>query len=93
MPSNRGTLVDAFFGFETLTPTTATFEWTMGSQLVEEERQRLLALLTKYEDCFAFSAHQLGRCTVLEFCITLTDKTPIFWRRHHLSPHEWELVD
>ena len=40
MPSNRGTLVDAFSGLEMRPshncPTATTFEWTMGSQLVEE---------------------------------------------------------
>jgi hypothetical protein len=25
--------------------------------------------------------------------IDLTNETPIYWRRHRLSEHEWELVD
>jgi hypothetical protein len=29
----------------------------------------------------------------MQFSIDLTDETPIYWRRHRLSKHEWELVD
>jgi hypothetical protein len=35
----------------------------------------------------------LGRCKTMQFSIDLTDETPIYWRRHRLSKHEWELVD
>jgi len=27
------------------------------------------------------------------FFIDLIDETPIYWKRHRLSKHEWELVD
>ncbi len=29
----------------------------------------------------------------MQFFINLTDKTPIYQRRHKLSKHEWELID
>jgi hypothetical protein len=35
----------------------------------------------------------LGRCKTMQYSIDLTDETPIYWRRHRLSKHEWELVD
>jgi hypothetical protein len=35
----------------------------------------------------------LGRCKTMKFSIDLIDETPIYWRRHRLSKHEWELVD
>jgi hypothetical protein len=35
----------------------------------------------------------LGRCKTMQFFIDLTDETPIYWRRHRLNKHEWELVD
>jgi hypothetical protein len=41
----------------------------------------------------AFSLKDLGRCKTMQFSIDLTNETPIYWRRHKLSKHEWELVD
>ncbi len=29
----------------------------------------------------------------MQFSIDLIDETPIYWRKHRLSKHEWELVD
>ncbi len=29
----------------------------------------------------------------MQFSIDLTDETPIYWRRHRLDKHEWELVN
>jgi len=29
----------------------------------------------------------------MQFSIDLTIDTPIYWRRHRLNKHEWELVD
>jgi hypothetical protein len=42
---------------------------------------------------FAFTMKDLGRCKTMQFSIDLIDETPIYWRRHRLSKHEWELVD
>jgi hypothetical protein len=35
----------------------------------------------------------LGSCKTMEFFIDLIDETPIYWRRHRLNKHEWELVN
>jgi hypothetical protein len=35
----------------------------------------------------------LGRCKTMQLFIDLTDETPIYWKRHRLSKHEWEQVD
>ncbi len=35
----------------------------------------------------------LGRCKTMYFSIDLTNETPIYWKRHRLGKHEWELVD
>jgi len=35
----------------------------------------------------------LGRCKTVYFSIDLIDETPIYWKRHKLSKHKWELVD
>ncbi len=29
----------------------------------------------------------------MQFSIDLTDETPVYWKRHRLSKHEWELID
>ncbi len=42
---------------------------------------------------FAFSMKDLSRCKAIQFFIDLIDETPVYWRRHRLSKHEWELVD
>ncbi len=50
-------------------------------------------MLIKYENVFTFSMKDLGRCKTMQFSIDLIDETPIYWRTHRLSKHEWELVD
>jgi len=29
----------------------------------------------------------------MQFSIDLIDETPIYWKKHRLNKHEWELVD
>jgi hypothetical protein len=65
----------------------------MGNQLTKKERDQVIDLLIKYENVFAFLMKYLGRCKTMRFSIDLTNETPIYWRRHRLSKHEWELVD
>jgi hypothetical protein len=65
----------------------------MGNQLTKKERDQVTNLLIKYENVFAFSMKDLGRCKTMQFSIDLTDETPVYRRRHRLSKHEWELVD
>jgi hypothetical protein len=50
-------------------------------------------LLIKYENVFTFVMKDLSRCKTMKFSIDLTDKTPIYRRRHRLNKHEWELVN
>jgi len=35
----------------------------------------------------------LSRCKTMKFSTDIIDETPIYWKRHRLSKHEWELVD
>jgi hypothetical protein len=65
----------------------------MGNQLTKKKRDQVIDLLIKYENVFAFSMKDLGRCKSMKFSIDLLDETPIYRRRHRLSKHEWELVD
>jgi hypothetical protein len=65
----------------------------MGNQLTKKEKDHVTNLLIKYENVFAFSMKELSRCKTMQFSIGLTDGTPIYWRRHRLNKHEWELVD
>jgi hypothetical protein len=65
----------------------------MGNQLTMKERDHVIDLLIKYENVFAFLMKDLGRCKTMQLSINLTDETPIYWRRHRLNKHEWELVD
>jgi hypothetical protein len=64
----------------------------MGNQLTKKKRHQITDLLIKYENVFTFSMKDLGRCKTMQFSIDLIDETPIYWRRHRLSKHEWELV-
>jgi hypothetical protein len=65
----------------------------MGNQLTKKEGHQVTDLLRKYENVFAFSMKDLGRCKTMQFFIYLIDETPIYRRRHRLSRYEWEFVD
>jgi putative transposase len=65
----------------------------MGNQLTKKERDQLTYLLIKYENVFAFSMKNLGRCKTMQFSIDLTDETFVYRKKHRLNKHEWELVD
>ncbi len=65
----------------------------MGNQFTKKEKDQVTYLLIKYENVFAFSMKDLGRCKTMKFSIDVIDETPIYRRRHRLSKHEWELVD
>ncbi len=74
-------------------PCVSNYPFVMGNQLTKKERDQVTYLLIKYENVFAFSMKDLGRCKTMHFSIDLTDETPFYWKRHRLSKHEWELVD
>jgi len=73
-------------------PCVSNYLFVMGNQLTKE-RDQVTNLLIKYENVFAFSMKDLGRCKTMQFFIDLIDETPVYRRRHRLSKHEWELVD
>ncbi len=70
-------------------PTTLCY----GEPTHQEGEYQVTHLLIKYENLFAFSIKNLGRCKTMQFSIDLTDETPIYQKRHRLSKHEWELID
>ncbi len=79
--------------FSNSIPCVSNYFFVMGNQLTKKEKDRVTNLLIKYENVFAFSMKNLGRCKTMQFSIDLTVKTPIYRRRHRLSKHEWELID
>jgi len=79
--------------FSNSIPCVSNYPFVMGNQLTKKERYHVTDLLIKYENVFAFSMKDLGRCKTMQFSINLTDETPIYRRRHRLNKHEWELVD
>ncbi len=74
-------------------PCVSNYLFVMGNNLTKKERNHVAYLLIKYENVFAFSMKDLRRCKTMQFSIDLTDETPLYWRRHRLNKHEWELVD
>jgi putative transposase len=65
----------------------------MGNSFTKKERDQVTDLLIKYENVFAFSLKDLGRCKTMQYSIDLTYEIAIYWRRERLNKHEWELVD
>jgi hypothetical protein len=74
-------------------PCVSNYPFLMGNQLTKKERNHVTNMLIKYENVFAFSMKDLGRCKTMQFSIDLIDETLIYRRRHRLNKHEWELVD
>jgi hypothetical protein len=79
--------------FSNSIPCVSNYLFIVGNQLTKKERDQVTDLLIKYENVFAFSMQDLGRCKTMQFSIDLIDETPIYRRRHRLSKHEWELID
>jgi hypothetical protein len=74
-------------------PCVSNYPFIMGNQFTKKEKDQVTNLLIKYENVFAFSMKDLGRCKTMQFSIDLIDETPVYRRRHRLNKHEWELVD
>jgi hypothetical protein len=85
-PSSSNTLSNSI-------PCVSNYPFVMGNQFTKKERDHVTKLLIKYENVFAFSMKDLGRCKTMQFSIDLIDETPIYRRRHRLNKHEWESVD
>jgi hypothetical protein len=78
--------------FSNSIPCVSNYLFIMGNQLTKKERDEITYLLIKYENVFAFSMNDLGRCKTIQFFIDFTDETPVYQRKHRLSKHEWEFV-
>jgi len=74
-------------------PCVSNYPLVMGNQLIKKEKDQVANLLIKYENVFAFSMKDLGRCKTMQFSIDLIDETLVYWKRHRLNKHEWELVN
>ncbi len=74
-------------------PCVSNYPFIMGNRITKKERDQITNLLIKYENVFAFSMKDSGRCKTMQFSIDLTNETPIYRRKNRLSKHEWELVD
>jgi len=59
-------------------PCVSNYLFVMGNQLTKKERDHVTNLLIKYENVFAFSMKDLGRCKTMQFFIDLTYETPIY---------------
>ncbi len=79
--------------FSNSIPCVSNYPFIMGNQLTKKEKYQVINLLIKYENVFAFSIKDLGRCKTMQLSIDLIDETPIYQRKHRLSKHEWELID
>ncbi len=74
-------------------PCVSNYLFVMENQFTKKERDQVTDLLIKYENVFTFAMKDLGRCKTMQFSIDLTNKTPIYQRKHRLSKFEWELED
>jgi hypothetical protein len=54
----------------------------MGNHLTKKEINQVTKLVIKYENVFAFSMKNLGKCKTMQFSIDLIDETSIYRRRH-----------
>jgi hypothetical protein len=52
-------------------PCVSNYPFVMGNQLTKKERDQVIDLLIKYENVFAFSMKDLGRCKTMQFTIDL----------------------
>jgi hypothetical protein len=67
--------------------------WLVESQLAENDRSQVAAVVEKNCDLFAFSLEEIGQFKLFEVELKLKSKQPIFERRRKHSLREWELVD
>ncbi len=56
----------------------SNYPFVMGNQLTKKERDQVTNLLIKYENVFAFSMKDLGRCKTMQLSINLTDETLVY---------------
>ena len=61
--------------------------------LTQTQRTRLQALLTRYDDIFAYTPDQLGRCSVVKHRIDTGNHPPVRLRSYRTSPPNKEEID
>jgi len=57
-------------------PCVSNYPFVMRNQLTKKEKHQVIDLLIKYENVFAFSMKDLGKCKTMQFSIDLTNETP-----------------
>jgi hypothetical protein len=62
-------------------------------ELKKDDKERLLALINEYRDCFATTIEEVGTSTKGELKIELLDSTPVAYRPYRLSHAEREEVN
>jgi hypothetical protein len=63
--------------FSNSIPCVSNYPFVMGNELTKKERDQVIDFLIKYDNVFAFSMKDLGRCMTMLFSIDLIDETPI----------------
>lgn len=64
----------------------------IGEDIKEDEKNKLLALLNKYRECFALSPQELGLTPVTEMHIKVLDDSPISYKPYRLPFAERKIV-
>lgn len=63
------------------------------TELSTEQKDRLQALLKQYDDIFAYTPDQLGRCSIVQHKIDTGDHPPIRLRSYRTSPANKEEIE
>jgi hypothetical protein len=64
----------------------------LGEGVSESDRVKLIELLKRYDDCFAYDLASLGCTNTTEMKIELSSDRPVVYRPYRLSHHEREKV-
>lgn len=64
----------------------------VGPGVGQEQKERLLDLLSNYRDCFALDTTELGSTNVLDMHIKLNDQNPVSYKPYRLAHKEREVV-
>lgn len=62
----------------------------ISTEISEQQKDQLYALLTKYRDCFAMNMTELGKTNITQMDITLTDDKPVVYNPYRISHSERE---
>jgi hypothetical protein len=59
-------------------PCVSNYPFVMGNQFIKKDRDQVTNMLIKYENVFAFSMKDLGKCKTVQFFIDLINETPVY---------------